>query len=36
MPNKLATICLLELLVGPGETQAAIAAPQPIAIDVQS
>jgi DEAD/DEAH box helicase domain-containing protein len=36
MPNKLATIRLLELLVCPDTAQAAIAAPQPIAIDVQS
>jgi DEAD/DEAH box helicase domain-containing protein len=36
MPNKLATIRLLELLIFPSETQAAIAAPQPIEIDVQS
>jgi hypothetical protein len=32
----LATIRLLELLIFPSETQAAIAAPQPIEIDVQS
>jgi DEAD/DEAH box helicase domain-containing protein len=36
MPNKLATIRLLELLVAANEPRVAIGAPQPIAIDVQS